>query len=146
MNYNYQTNTSLASSDQHLQGSTRLPLASTTRPLRFWEMSPLTAPPLKSPNDCDCHSAESSLVMQLMSELCQQPSQLSVDEGSYDQICHYLPCLQHNLVAKQEINRKWGQITVSVNISDSWDKGLSACNRFFPFTLSLSSREFVNCW
>lgn len=32
------------------------------------------------------------------------------------QICHNLPCLQPNLEAKQQINTKWEQITVSANI------------------------------
>ncbi|CAG09316.1 unnamed protein product [Tetraodon nigroviridis] len=54
-------------------------------------------------------------------------------------------CLWPNLQAKQEINRKWGQITVSVNIPDSSHKGLSACNRFLPFTLSLRSSVVIEC-
>lgn len=63
----------------------------------------------------------------------------TVSAGAADQICHYLACLWPNLKAKQEINRKWGQITVSVNIPDSSHKGLSAHNRFLPFTLSFQS-------
>lgn len=48
---------------------------------------------------------------------CSVGSQLWIISGaSCAQICHHLPCLQCNVKAKQEINRKWGQITVSVNI------------------------------
>lgn len=69
----------------------------------------------------------------------------SFSAGASDQICHYLACLWPNLKAKQEINRKWGQITVSVNIPDSSHKGLSARNRFLPFALSLRSSVVIEC-
>lgn len=86
------------------------------------------------------------LATRLMSKLSMQWAKCgpSLQESLIK--CHYLACLWPNLKAKQEINTKWGQIIVSVDIPDSSHKGLSARNRFLPFTLSFRSSVAIKRW